>query len=389
MPFKIKKVSFFSVAFSAVTIWIGFYAWRIMFNNFAVENFNASATDVGLIQAAREIPGLLAFGAGMLAVKFTESKIVAISIITVGIGLLLCGASSSLLMLGVATVIMSFGFHYFEPTNVSQLLLLSKPEEMGKTQGRLLSWESAAGLLGALLVLGLTLYLDFQISFYLFGGGVTLIGIYLLFALPSNRGKTETRKVTIKKRYWLYYTLSFLRGGRRHIFTTFAIFLMVKEHGMDITMVSMMMLANNLLTIFTNRYLGHLSDKLGERFVLAGCSSLLVIIFAGYAYITYMPILIGFYLIDNMLFGSSIALKSYLRRIASDDDLISCLSFGMTSNHITAVVVPIIGGVMWAEFGFQTTFISGAVIVFVDMLFALMVPGGKKRLTPEIVVDNA
>ena len=159
---------------------------------------------------------------------------------------------------------------------------------------------------------------------------------------------------------------------------------------MDITMVSAMMLANNLVTIFTNRWMGHLSDKLGERLILAGCSFLLVLIFVGYAVVTYLPILIGLYLIDNVLFGSSIALKSYLRRIAPEEDLTSCLSFGMTSNHITAVVIPIGGGVMWSMFGYEVTFIAGAVIVFVDMLFALKVPRHKKSAPDSVTsLDNA
>ena len=79
MALGIKRISVFTVTLSAVVVYIGFYAWRVMFNNFAVEVFDASPADVGLIQAAREIPGLLAFGAGALALYFTESKIAAIS----------------------------------------------------------------------------------------------------------------------------------------------------------------------------------------------------------------------------------------------------------------------------------------------------------------------
>ena len=329
MSLGIKKVSFFSLTLSAVTIWIGFYAWRVMFNNFAVEVFDASPNDVGLIQAAREIPGLLAFGVGALALYLTESRIATLSIITVGLGLILCGMSSGIIMLGMATVFMSFGFHYFEPTNSSQLLMLAESEELGRVQGKLRSYESAAGLVGAGLVLILTLVMDYRFTFYAIGGLVTVVGIYMTFALPSNRGKTEKRKVKIKKKYWLYYTLSFLRGCRRHIFTTFAIFLLVKNHEMDITAVSIMMLGNNLITIFTNRYIGKLSDSLGERTVLVSCSALLVFIFVGYAYIGWLPALIGLYLLDNILFGSSIALKSYLRKISTSEDLTSNLSFGM------------------------------------------------------------
>ena len=375
MALGIKRVSVATVTFSAVIVWIGFYAWRVMFNNFAVEVFDASPTDVGLIQAAREIPGLLAFGVGALVLYLTESKIAAFSIIAVGVGLLLCGLSPDLMTLGLATVVMSFGFHYFEPTNSSQLLMLTKSDELGRSQGKLRSWESLAGLIGAGLVLTLTLYLSFRTTFFLIGGLVSVIGLYLVAALPSNRGKTDRRKVRIKKKYWLYYTLSFLRGCRRHIFTTFAIFLLVKVHHLGIMEISLLMLANSAITIFTNRWMGFISDALGERIVLAGCSLMLVFIFCGYAFVSYLPLLIGFYIADNVLFASSIALKSYLRKISTPQDLTSCLAFGMTANHITAIVIPILGGIAWATFGYQVTFLAGAAIVFVDMLFALRIPG--------------
>jgi predicted MFS family arabinose efflux permease len=375
MALGIRKVSVFTVTLSSVAVWIGFYTWRIMFNNFAVEVFDAAPTEVGLIQSAREIPGLLAFGAGALALWLTESRIAALSIVMVGLGLALCGLSPSLLTLGLATVLMSFGFHYFEPNNSSQLLLLAANSELGKAQGRLRSYESAAGLTGAGLVLVLTLFLDYRHAFLLIGAAVAVVGLYLALALPSNRGAAEKRSARIKRKYWLYYTLSFLRGCRRHIFTTFAIFLLVKEFGLSITVVSAIMLVNALITIFTHRALGHLSDRLGERFILVGSSFLLILIFMGYAWVTFLPVLIGFYLIDNVLFGSSIALKAYLRKISTPQDLTACLSLGMTANHITAVVIPVAGGVMWSAFGYQATFVAGAAIVLIDMLFALKVPG--------------
>ncbi|MCP4565949.1 MAG: MFS transporter [FCB group bacterium] len=382
MPLGIKKVSVFTITLSSMVVWVGFYTWRIMFNNFAIEIFGASPIDVGIIQAAREIPGLLAFGAGALALYFTESKIAAFSIVAVGLGLILCGLSQSIMMLGLATVLMSFGFHYFEPTNSSQLLMLSQSDNLGRTQGRLRSYESIAGLTGAGLVLGLTLFLDFRVTFYMIGAAVAAIGLYLAIALPSNRAATEKRKVRIKKKYRLYYTLSFLRGCRRHIFTTFAIFLLVKNHNLDITIIATISLANNAVTIFTNRLMGRLSDHLGEKVILVGCSFLLAFIFVGYAYVSYLPLLIALYLIDNILFGSSIALKSYLRKISNAEDLTGCLSFGMTANHITAIVIPIIGGMAWSLFGYQATFIAGAAIVLIDMLFALKIPG-KVRLDLE------
>jgi hypothetical protein len=46
----------------------------------------------------------------------------------------------------------------------------------------------------------------------------------------------------------------------------------------------------------------------------------------------------------------------------------------MTANHITAIVIPILGGIAWSTFGYQTTFLAGAAIVFADMLFAMKIP---------------
>jgi len=374
MALGIKRNTILTLTISNSIIWIGFHIWRIVFNNYAVEYFDASPTEIGIIQAVREIPGLLAFGVGALAIYMTESRITSLSIVAVGIGLLLSGFAPSIFALGLATFVLSIGFHYFEPTNTSQLLMLAGANQFGRVQGRYRSFESMAGLLGAGLVLSLTLVLDYRETFYIIGGVVVLVGIYLALALPPNRGKTERRRIALKKKYWLYYTLSFLRGCRRHIFTTFAIFLLVKNYELSITAVSTIYLINNCATIFTHRLMGQISDRFGERNILAGSSLLLILIFSGYAFVTYLPLLIVFFFLDNIMFGSSIALKSYVRRISTEKDLTGCLSFGMTANHITAVIIPALGGIIWSMFGYKATFIAGAVIVAVDFLFALRLP---------------
>ena len=53
---------------------------------------------------------------------------------------------------------------------------------------------------------------------------VVVAGLMLLpVRQPARAGLPKGRKVQLRKRYWLYYTLSFLLGSRRHIFTTFAV----------------------------------------------------------------------------------------------------------------------------------------------------------------------
>jgi len=119
--------------------------------------------------------------------------------------------------------------------------------------------------------------------------------------------------------------------------------------------------------------MGNLVEKWGERMVLAGSSFLLIFIFSGYAYISWLPLLAVFFVVDNILFGSSIALHSYVRKISDKSDLTSCISFSVTANHISAVILPILGGVIWELLGFKSTFLFGAAIVFIDMLVSLKV----------------
>jgi hypothetical protein len=45
----------------------------------------------------------------------------------------------------------------------------------------------------------------------------------------------------------------------------------------------------------------------------------------------------------------------------------------VTINHVSAVILPVVGGVIWETLGFQATFLFGAAIVFLDMLFSLKV----------------
>lgn len=114
-------------------------------------------------------------------------------------------------------------------------------------------------------------------------------------------------------------------------------------------------------------------EKWGERTVLVGSSFFLIFIFSGYAYIPWLPLLAVLYVLDNILFGSSIALHSYIRKISDKADLTSCISFSVTVNHISAVILPILGGVIWELLGFKATFLFGAAIVFIDMLFSLRI----------------
>lgn len=368
-----QEVSLLTIALNSFALFFGFTVWRVIFNNFAKEVFDVTPTQIGIIQSVREIPGLLGFAVGALALYIAEVRIATLSIVLTGAGLVLVGHSDSVFMLGVGTMVMSMGFHGFISSNQALLLHFIKTRESGKAQGKIASTESMAGVVATACVLAATFFFGYRDTLTVFGAVVILVGVYFTFVIKSNRAKEEERKVTLKKKYSLYYFLSFLRGCRRHIFTTFAIFLLVANHQISISTAALLFFVSNVITIYTNRRIGVLVEKWGERTVLVGSSLFLVFIFSGYAYIPWLPLLAVFYVLDNVLFGSSIALHSYIRKISDKADLTSCISFAVTVNHISAVILPILGGVIWELLGFRATFLFGAAIVFIDMLFSFSV----------------
>src|SRR5512139_3907034 len=95
-------------------LYFGFQVWQTMFNNYAVETLGVGPAGIGLIQAVREIPGLMGFLLGVLALYLSEVRIMALGIVTLGLGMVLTGGASGLLVLLIATFVMSTGFHFFD-----------------------------------------------------------------------------------------------------------------------------------------------------------------------------------------------------------------------------------------------------------------------------------
>ena len=158
-------------------------------------------------------------------------------------------------------------------------------------------------------------------------------------------------------------------GSRRHIFTTFAIFLLVREYGISVQTTATLFLVNSLVNIFALRWVGRLVGQLGERLMLSIAFGTLAFVFLGYAYVTYLPALFVLFVIDNVMFGFNLALTTYFQKIAvTREEITSNLSVEQTINHFAAIIVPIVGGTVWGLFGSQAPFLVGVGIVLVSLV---------------------
>jgi len=265
-------------------------------------------------------------------------------------------------------LVMSFGFHFFYPSNNAVLLMTVEKQHAPKSLGQL----SSLGAMAALAATG-TVYLlagpwGYRRLFMIVGGLVAVGGLLLLPLGNAQEGLPPRRQVILRRRYWLYYTLTFLMGSRRHILTTFAPFLLVREYGISVQTTATLILINSLINTYALQLVGKLVGRLGERLMLSVASFTLVFVFLGYAYVTYLPALFVLYVMDNILFGFNLALTTYFQKIAiAPEEVTSNLAVGQTIEHIAAVVVPVMGGIVWDRFGSQAPFLVGVGIVLVSL----------------------
>ncbi|HWE61774.1 MAG TPA: MFS transporter, partial [Chloroflexota bacterium] len=203
-------------------------------------------------------------------------------------------------------------------------------------------------------------------------GAIVIAGAVCL-ALLNDKEAAPRVRIAFRRKYLIYYALTMLDGSRRQIFGTFAVFLLVRTYGVDVRTITLLLLVNTLMTMLSVLPIGRMIDRLGERRLLIGNYSVLIFLFAGYALVHTVLLLGVLYCIDNVLFGFSMAITTYLGKIAPRNEIAPSLAMGGTCNHIAAVSVPMLGGIIWDRFGYQVTFFAGAATCLLSVLVALAV----------------
>jgi predicted MFS family arabinose efflux permease len=367
---KQRRLALTMIVLNNLLIVLGYQLWRALFNNFAIDHIGVRADQIGLIQSIREVPGLLGFAVGMVALVMSEMRIAGLSVILLGIGILTTGGAQNLTGLLASTLVMSVGFHFFMPSNSSALLQLAGEEEAPRLLGRLNSLGALIALVSAGIVFLTLDALGFRTLFTITGAVLIVAGLVLLpWNRRTDRSARTKQRTPIRRQYWLYYVLEFLMGSRRHIFTTFAVFLLVREHQVSAQTVALLFAVNNLLGTFLFSQFGKIVVRFGERRVLTFNFACITVVFLGYAYISWLPALYLLFVADHVLFGFRIAVEAYFQKIALfPHEITPNLSLGMTINHIAAVIIPVVGGVVWETLGGRYTFLIGVAIVVVSLV---------------------
>ena len=355
---------------------ISWAVWLNLLNNFAIDEIDFTGAEMGILQSLREVPGFLAFTVIFVLAFIREQKLAYISLALLGGGVILTGFVETNMAFYLATIIMSIGFHYFETINGSLTLQWIEKDKTAEFLGRVIATRSAASIIAFSLVW--LLFEQFQVAYmwlYLIGGGVCIAIVLFCwqhFSLFPEK-VTQTKKIILRKRYWLYYALQFMSGARRQIFVVFAGFLMVEKFDFTVAEISLLLLANAAVNIIVAPKIGRLIHKFGERKALIFEYVGLTFIFAGYAFVESSYLAVFLYIADHLFFSIAIALKTYFQKIADPADIASSAGVSFTINHIAAVFIPVVFGLVWL-YSPSLVFLAGAGMAIVSLLLALNMP---------------
>jgi predicted MFS family arabinose efflux permease len=299
---------------------------------------------------------------------FREHRLSALTIIILGLGMAATGILPSYSGLIFTTLIMSVGYHFFCTTCDSLTLQYFDKRTSPWVLGKLLSLGAVTNIGVGILIYFTAPLLNFTQIYLLIGCLIITVGFWGLFQDPTNEDIIpQNKKIVLRKKYWLYYFLTFMAGARRQIFMAFAVFLMVKRFNFSVQEVTILFVINNVMNFFLFPLIGKGIIRFGERKILSIEYFSLIFIFVAYATAQSKWLIVILYLLDQLFYNFHIAIQTYFQKIGDPKDIASTISVSFTINHIAAVVLPAIGGMLWM-IDYRIPFIGGAVFSIVSLI---------------------
>jgi predicted MFS family arabinose efflux permease len=348
--------------------------------NFFKEIIKMNSGQQMALAGVREIPGLLLMFIAALSMHLPLTWRAAVSVVIMGIGYALYAVVNSYVALVAVALVGSLGFHSWMPLTSSLALGLTTKAHSGKVLGSLASIGALASITALLVSFVFSNFVPrdhFPLRTFLAAGGISMIIAGLLIVrLPKHIGRTvkEQPRLLFRRRYWLYYVLTFFEGSRTQVFGAFNLLVLVQYYHWDVYHITALLAASGLVNFLLARRLGHLLDHIGERLTLAVSYVLLSLCFVGYA-LAQNPLLLGVFLICiNLLVTLSMGLSTYVNRIAPPEELTPTLSTGVSINHITSVSMSLLAGYLLNK-GVPYALLcwGAATIIIISVPFALAI----------------
>src|SRR6185295_1603251 len=174
-----------------------------------------------------------------------EQTLGLVSLLAVGFGVAITGFLPSPLGFYSTTLVKSLGFHYYETVNQSLSLQWFDKATASASIGKVVSAASFATIAAYGVIFLTWKWFELDYVYVFLAGGLLTVAVALLahFWFPHFREEVpQRRQLVLRRRYWLYYSITFMSGARRQIFIIFAVLLMVQKFEFDVGAITLLML---------------------------------------------------------------------------------------------------------------------------------------------------
>jgi predicted MFS family arabinose efflux permease len=357
-------------------------------NNYLADVHGFDAGNRGWLEFPRELPGFLIFiVVGFLLTHMRESRIAALAMVATSVGALGLGyLSPQVALLVVWIVVWSLGDHIIFAVEGPLGLKLAKKGGEGRRLGQLGGARNLGVIFGVGIVWLLAKFVgDRYDLFYLVAAASAAIAGVLYMRLNIGKEDPPSRRLVYRPEYRIFYAISALFGIRKQIFMVFGTWVLVSLHDVPVSTIALLYFSASALSVLLRPLLGDVIDWLGERKVLAADELLLLAVCLVYGFASDvfsapwdLRILYGAYMLDHILFALRVARTTYLKKIALDPaDITPTISLGITIDHVVAMSLPVLSGIIWERYGHQWVFVLAGAIALGGFFICLRirVPG--------------
>ena len=361
-----------------------------IYSNYFRDAFNVNAFQRGLIEVPRETPGVI----GVLILSgfafLGNIKLGIIAQVFTILGLFAMGTlNPTFEVMLLFLFINSLGMHMFIPLYDGIGMSLAGKGDAGKTLGRFNSIRTGCTLIAGLIVFfgfnsGIFSFTTQIITPFIIAGGlliiITVLLIYLLQLTEDVKGKS---KLVFKKRYFKFYIMAFLFGGRKQIMFVFGPWVLIELLDFGADYMALLMVAGSAVGIFVLPQIGRLIDKVGTGKVLMIEAIGFLIMYLGYGIISFgvvnnlfagvfiLVIAIGVNIFDRVVAHLGMVRSIYVRKIAEvDTDVTPTIAAGMSLDHIVGISSALLGGFIWHNWGPWWVFVFSSCLAVGNLIVA-------------------
>jgi predicted MFS family arabinose efflux permease len=387
------------IMLAAMSACIGFAmnAHSSIVTNYFDHILHFSGPQFGYITAVREVGGLVLILLSALLYRVSLQKLTAGAMLVLGIGYAFFSVAKGFNTVIPWVLVTSFGFHTVLQTSPSMGMSLTTQENSGAILGRMGAFTQGGTFVAYTMIFITFLFgwLSYTATFVILGV-FAILGGFAIFRFPHlHEGQLrevapKRERIVFRRAYHYYYWLNLFDGARQQIFFSFGLWVMVNRFSFGVPRVALLLMVATFASMMTTARLGRWIDRRGERSTLSLVNLWYVFALAGFALSPNLWMAAFFYIIYQVITPlSTIGGATYLRKVAVPEDIAPSLAMGVTILHATAVIVPVMVGVILHYTGYRIPFLIACGFALINFAVTLRLDPANQRCAARIALDEA